>query len=282
VIALSPTGRWGGKATARPLPDAQDELAALDPALREALAEIWWVQSATEFRVAASFEVVHASLVGLDADAALVALAARAVDDEHRHAALCLDMAGRLAGRAVECSARVAHAVPPPPRGPRRRRAPAPSSTSPTSSASLASTSSCAAATRRRSTRAHWLTVAPLAPVGLILVSAINPTPAGEGKTTTSIGLAMGMRRLGKKVVLCLREPSLGPVFGVKGGGTGGGQASARARRTTSTCTSRATSTPSPRPQPARGPDRQRPALRGHLRPGGLDPRGHVWGAPST
>ncbi len=60
----------------------------------------------------------------------------------------------------------------------------------------------------------------------LVLVTAINPTPAGEGKTTTSIGLAMGMRRLGKDVVLCLREPSLGPVFGVKGGGTGGGKAS--------------------------------------------------------
>ncbi len=60
----------------------------------------------------------------------------------------------------------------------------------------------------------------------LILVSAINPTPAGEGKTTTSIGLAMGMRRLGKNAVLALREPSLGPVFGVKGGGTGGGRAS--------------------------------------------------------
>ncbi|MEZ4314049.1 MAG: formate--tetrahydrofolate ligase, partial [Polyangiaceae bacterium] len=59
----------------------------------------------------------------------------------------------------------------------------------------------------------------------LILVSAINPTPAGEGKTTTSIGLAMGMRRLGKRTMLCLREPSLGPVFGVKGGGTGGGRA---------------------------------------------------------
>jgi formate--tetrahydrofolate ligase len=58
----------------------------------------------------------------------------------------------------------------------------------------------------------------------LILVSAINPTPAGEGKTTTSIGLAMGLRRLGKRVVVCLREPSLGPVFGVKGGGTGGGK----------------------------------------------------------
>lgn len=59
----------------------------------------------------------------------------------------------------------------------------------------------------------------------LVLVSAINPTPSGEGKTTTSIGLSMGLRRIGKKVALCLREPSLGPVFGVKGGGTGGGVA---------------------------------------------------------
>ena len=59
----------------------------------------------------------------------------------------------------------------------------------------------------------------------LVLVTAINPTPAGEGKTTTSIGLAMGLRRLGERVALCLREPSLGPVFGVKGGGTGGGKA---------------------------------------------------------
>jgi formate--tetrahydrofolate ligase len=59
-----------------------------------------------------------------------------------------------------------------------------------------------------------------------VLVTAINPTPAGEGKTTTSISLAMGMRRIGKNAVLALREPSLGPVFGVKGGGTGGGKAS--------------------------------------------------------
>ncbi|MFO0679631.1 MAG: formate--tetrahydrofolate ligase [Polyangiaceae bacterium] len=66
----------------------------------------------------------------------------------------------------------------------------------------------------------------PRAKGRLVLVTAINPTPAGEGKTTTSIGLAMGMRRLGKNVVLALREPSLGPVFGVKGGGTGGGKAS--------------------------------------------------------
>ena len=51
----------------------------------------------------------------------------------------------------------------------------------------------------------------------LILVTAINPTPAGEGKTTTTVGLADGMRRLGKNTVVALREPSLGPVFGVKG-----------------------------------------------------------------
>ncbi len=59
----------------------------------------------------------------------------------------------------------------------------------------------------------------------LILVTAINPTAAGEGKTTVSIGLADGMARLGKKVCLALREPSLGPVFGVKGGAAGGGYA---------------------------------------------------------
>ena len=59
----------------------------------------------------------------------------------------------------------------------------------------------------------------------LILVTAINPTPAGEGKTTTSVGLADGMSRLGKKVMVALREPSLGPVFGVKGGAAGGGYA---------------------------------------------------------
>ncbi len=59
----------------------------------------------------------------------------------------------------------------------------------------------------------------------LVLVSAINPTPPGEGKTTTSIALAMGLRRRGRKAVAALREPSLGPVFGVKGGGTGGGKA---------------------------------------------------------
>ena len=59
----------------------------------------------------------------------------------------------------------------------------------------------------------------------LVLVTAINPTPAGEGKTTTTIGLADGMRRIGKSVAVALREPSLGPVFGVKGGAAGGGYA---------------------------------------------------------
>jgi formate--tetrahydrofolate ligase len=67
------------------------------------------------------------------------------------------------------------------------------------------------------------------APVGkpgkLILVTAINPTPAGEGKTTTTIGLADALTRLGKKTMVALREPSLGPVFGIKGGAAGGGYA---------------------------------------------------------
>lgn len=59
----------------------------------------------------------------------------------------------------------------------------------------------------------------------LILVTAINPTPAGEGKTTTSVGLGEAFGRLGKKAVLALREPSLGPCFGIKGGAAGGGYA---------------------------------------------------------
>ena len=57
----------------------------------------------------------------------------------------------------------------------------------------------------------------------LILVTAINPTPLGEGKTTISIAIADGLSKLGKNAILALREPSLGPVFGIKGGATGGG-----------------------------------------------------------
>ncbi len=59
----------------------------------------------------------------------------------------------------------------------------------------------------------------------LILVTAINPTPAGEGKTTTSVGLNDGLNAIGKKSIVCLREPSLGPCFGMKGGAAGGGYA---------------------------------------------------------
>ena len=57
----------------------------------------------------------------------------------------------------------------------------------------------------------------------LILVTAISPTPAGEGKTTTSVGLVDGLSHNGKKAMICLREPSLGPCFGMKGGAAGGG-----------------------------------------------------------
>ena len=59
----------------------------------------------------------------------------------------------------------------------------------------------------------------------LILVTAISPTPAGEGKTTTTVGLGDALNRIGKKAIICLREPSLGPVFGMKGGAAGGGHA---------------------------------------------------------
>ena len=62
-------------------------------------------------------------------------------------------------------------------------------------------------------------------PGKLVLVTAINPTPAGEGKTTTTVGLGDGLNAIGKKAVICLREPSLGPCFGMKGGAAGGGYA---------------------------------------------------------
>ena len=59
----------------------------------------------------------------------------------------------------------------------------------------------------------------------LVLVTAINPTPAGEGKTTTTVGLGQAMAKLNKKALIALREPSLGPCFGIKGGAAGGGYA---------------------------------------------------------
>jgi formate--tetrahydrofolate ligase len=69
----------------------------------------------------------------------------------------------------------------------------------------------------------HLIDIKKVSQSKLILVSAISPTPAGEGKTTVSIGLSEGLNRLGKKAIVVLREPSLGPVFGIKGGATGGG-----------------------------------------------------------
>ncbi len=98
---LSSEGRWGGRATRRPLPDAALELAELDPEVRAELARIWWMQASTEGRVATSFAIVRDALEGLGADTRLVALAERAVDDEHRHAALCEQMARTLLGRAI-------------------------------------------------------------------------------------------------------------------------------------------------------------------------------------
>jgi formate--tetrahydrofolate ligase len=70
-----------------------------------------------------------------------------------------------------------------------------------------------------------WLAGLPPRASKLVLVTAINPTPAGEGKTTTSVGLADALNRIGRRTVLALREPSLGPCFGTKGGATGGGHA---------------------------------------------------------
>ena len=76
----------------------------------------------------------------------------------------------------------------------------------------------------------------------VILVTAISPTPAGEGKTTTTVGLADALRKIDKNVLVALREPSLGPVFGVKGGAAGGGYAR-WCRWKTSTCTLQETCT---------------------------------------
>jgi formyltetrahydrofolate synthetase len=62
----------------------------------------------------------------------------------------------------------------------------------------------------------------------LILVTALSPTPAGEGKTTTTVGLGDALNKIGKNAIICLREPSLGPLFGMKGGAAGGGYAQLR------------------------------------------------------
>ena len=91
-------GRWGGSITHHALPDSREELAAMAPTQRAWLARIWRSQAATEARVASSFAVIEESLEALGADSGLVRLAARAVDDERRHAALCEEASGRYAG----------------------------------------------------------------------------------------------------------------------------------------------------------------------------------------
>lgn len=98
--------------TSRALPDSSEELAALSPSLRGTLARVWWMQAATEARVATSFALVHRSLVELDAGAGLIAIAERAIDDEHRHAALCEELAQRYAGRSLPPAPSLAHAHP--------------------------------------------------------------------------------------------------------------------------------------------------------------------------
>lgn len=91
-------GRWGGRVTQRALPSSDAEVADLDPDVRARLAAIWRAQAATEARVATSFAVIHESLLLLEGDPGLIALAARAIDDERRHAALCEEAAGRYGG----------------------------------------------------------------------------------------------------------------------------------------------------------------------------------------
>lgn len=98
---ISAEGRWGGAVTSRALPDVDGEVTEIAPAMREHLARIWLSQAATEARVAQSFALVHESLVELGADAGLVAVSKRAIDDEHRHTMLCREMARRYLGAEV-------------------------------------------------------------------------------------------------------------------------------------------------------------------------------------
>lgn len=121
----APWGRWGGAVTSRPLPEADDEVRDAPRALRDELACLWLSQAATEARVARSFSLVAESLRALDADPGLVAFADRAVDDEHRHHALCRAMAERWFGGPVAPAPELPFAPPSHPAAPsdRARRA---------------------------------------------------------------------------------------------------------------------------------------------------------------
>lgn len=101
IPPLDPQGRYRGRATGRPLPAREPQIDALAGSAREHLAHLWLSQSATELRVARSFALVHAALRDLSADPGLIATAYRAMDDEHRHATLCKDMAERYLGMPV-------------------------------------------------------------------------------------------------------------------------------------------------------------------------------------
>jgi hypothetical protein len=112
VTVLSPHGRWGGAATQRPLPLVDDEIAQMPKAQRERIARLWWCQAATEERVAHSFKVVHKALVFVEADAGIVATAHRAIDDEYRHAALCMQVASHYLGHTPQVPKPLAFAHP--------------------------------------------------------------------------------------------------------------------------------------------------------------------------
>ena len=104
---LRADGRWGGRATRHAAPDFEEdanvgEVDALTPEQRACVADTWHTQASTEARVAGQFAVVRDALVSLNADPGLIRLATRAVDDEHRHAALCEDVAGRYLGCVAE------------------------------------------------------------------------------------------------------------------------------------------------------------------------------------
>lgn len=107
---VSADGRWNGQVTRRGLPEL--EVRAFSPEIRAQMAGIWLTQAATESRVARSFEIIGASLRALRADPGIIRLAARAVDDEHRHAALCEQLAGAYAGRTVGPHVELAHRTP--------------------------------------------------------------------------------------------------------------------------------------------------------------------------
>ncbi len=106
-------GRWGGRLTSRPLPESDPSIEALSPDDRATMATVWLGRAQNERRVSDSFAVVRDALVALHADVALIELAARAVDDELRHAELCRIVAARFRGSDIEAPPLLALAVPP-------------------------------------------------------------------------------------------------------------------------------------------------------------------------